>query len=110
MSNYFIASVVLLVVLGVAKMWPEQAAPLTEQEQAATVSVTGCLQAGDGEGVVVLTTDDKQSYLVQANDELAVSSHVNHRVELTGTVEKTDSHLVLKVAALMMIASSCEQP
>ena len=72
------------------------------------ITIAGCVQAGSNEGEWLLTADDKQAYHIQAAEELSVATHLNHRVELTGIVEKSDAASVLKVRALKMLADSCD--
>ena len=76
--------------------------------QAQEVTLTGCLQAGSNSGDFVLVLDDKETYQIQAAEGVDLAPHANHRVELTGVIEKTDASPVLKTTALKMIASSCE--
>jgi hypothetical protein len=78
-------------------------------QQPEETTVAGCLQAGSKEGEFVLVNDEKTTYQVQAAEDLEVAPHVNHRVELTGTVEKTESSLVMKAKALKMVSTSCSQ-
>jgi hypothetical protein len=56
----------------------------------------------------VLVADDKQTYHVQPNEGVELAAHANHRVELTGTIEKSETQAVLKTEALKMVAASCE--
>lgn len=108
--NYFVALLVLSSgLLAAAAMRQEQAPPAESQTPPETTTIAGCLKAGESEGTLLLTTDDKQTYQVQAAEDLAAGSHVNHRVELSGTEERNDSSLVLKATSLKMLAASCEQ-
>jgi hypothetical protein len=70
-------------------------------------TVVGCLQAGTNTGEFVLVNDEKATYQVQAAEGVEIAPHVNHRVELTGTVEKTESSLIFKAKALKMVSTSC---
>lgn len=76
--------------------------------QAEEVTIAGCLQKGTNEGEFTLVADDKQAYQVQPGERIELQSHAGHRVELTGTVEKSDTTAVLKASALKMVADSCE--
>ena len=76
--------------------------------QAEEATIAGCLQAGATEGEFVLVADDKHTYQVQVGESIELAPHMNHRVELTGTVEKSETSSILKVKALKMVASSCE--
>ena len=95
-------------VLLAAAMWPGD--PAAPSEQVETFTIVGCLQAGEAQGTLVLGADDKQTYHLHAAGDLAIDSHLNHRVELTGTVGKTDTDLTLKVTTLKMVANSCTPP
>jgi hypothetical protein len=70
--------------------------------------ITGCLQRGANDGEFILAADDKQTYRIQPVDGVELAAHANHRVELTGTVEKTETDAVVKASALKMVATSCE--
>jgi hypothetical protein len=72
-------------------------------------TIAGCLQTGSKEGEFVLVNDEKTTYQVQAAEGVDVAPHVNHRVELTGTVEKTESSVIIKAKALKMVSTSCSQ-
>jgi hypothetical protein len=72
--------------------------------QAAPTTVEGCLQS-DGAAFTLRAGDTR--YALVAGDGVDLSRHVNHQVELTGTIERADSGRVLKVSALKMIAGSC---
>ena len=56
----------------------------------------------------MLVNDEQVTYQVQAAAEIDLASHLNHRIELTGTVEKTDAGMILKATALKMVATSCD--
>jgi hypothetical protein len=56
----------------------------------------------------VLAGDDKQTYQIQPAEGVDLAPHANHRVELTGTTEKTETSSVLRAKALKMVATSCE--
>lgn len=81
--------------------------PAAAQEQQET-TIAGCLQTSTNPGSFVLVADDKQTYQVQAAENVELGPHANHRVELTGTVEKSDDNNVLKATALKMVKGSCE--
>ena len=96
----------LLIVVLWADATPGAQAPAADAAQETTVA--GCLQTVADEGGFVLVTDDKQTYHIQATEGVELAPHANHRVELTGSVEKSETNTVLKVTALKMVASSCE--
>jgi hypothetical protein len=76
--------------------------------QAEQTTIIGCLRAGANDSEFVLVNDEQVTYQVQTTNELDLASHLNHRIELTGTVEKTDTATIFKASALKMVATSCE--
>ena len=76
--------------------------------QAEQTTVIACLRAGTNDGEFMLVNDEQLTYQVQASAELDLASHLNHRIELTGTVEKTDTATIFKASGLKMVATSCE--
>jgi len=81
---------------------------VTATGQSDDVTVAGCLKAGAKDGEFVLVVDDKVTYQIQPAEGLDLAPHANHRVELTGTVEKSETTSILKAKALKMVAASCE--
>jgi hypothetical protein len=80
-----------------------QQAPALEE-----VTVAGCLQKGSTDGAFLLVADDKQAYQVEPTENVELTPHVDHRVELTGAVERSEATAVLKARALKMVADSCD--
>lgn len=76
-------------------------------QQPEDTTVVGCLQAGANPGEFLLVNDEKTTYLVHAAEGVEIAPHINHRVELTGTVEKTESNMIFKAKALKMVSTSC---
>ena len=76
-------------------------------QQAEETTVAGCLQAGTNSGEFVLVQDDKTTYQVQAAEGVEISAHLNHRVELSGTIEKTESSTIFNAKAVKMLSESC---
>lgn len=70
-------------------------------------TIVGCLQAGANTGEFVLVNDEKATYQVHAAEGVEIAPHVNHRVELTGTIEKTESSMIFKAKGLKMVSTSC---
>lgn len=68
-------------------------------------TIAGCLQKADTQFVLVAASE---RYQVEAGAGVELAPHVNHRVELTGTVEKSDAGAVIKATALKMVADSCQ--
>ena len=81
---------------------------VTAARQLDDSTAAGCLQAGAAEGEFVLVVDDKLTYQIQPAEGLDLAPHANHRVELTGTIEKTETSAILKAKSLKMVATSCE--
>ncbi len=104
-------NVMALVIVGMCiapvSMGAGEAQEGTQEPKETTIA--GCLQAGPNEGEFVLVNDEKTTYQVQAVDSVEVAPHVNHRVELTGTVEMTESSLIIKATALKMVSTACSQ-
>lgn len=76
-------------------------------QQPEETTVVGCLQTGTSNGEFVLVNDEKTTYQVHAAEGVEIAPHINHRVELTGTIEKTESGLIFKAKALRMVSTSC---
>ena len=105
MMRRFVARVIALTLLVTVSL-PGYTVSIAGQSEDSTVA--GCLQAGTQDGEFVLVADDKQTYQVQAAEGVELSPHANHRVELTGTIEKSETSAVIKAKALKMVAASCE--
>jgi len=85
------------------------AGSMLQARQGQEVTLAGCLKAGANAGDFVLVIDEKDTHQVQpAAEGVELAPHLNHRVEITGTLEKTETSSVLKAKALKMLASSCE--
>jgi hypothetical protein len=80
----------------------QEGAPQPEETTA-----IGCLQAGATTGEVVLLNDEQTTYQVHAAEGVEITPHVDHRVELTGTTEQTESSRIFKAKALKMVSTSC---
>jgi hypothetical protein len=106
-----VRNLMAIVVVGVISAQISMAAGTAQEgaQQPEESTVAGCLQAGSNEGEFVLVNDEKATYQVQAAEGVEVAPHVNHRVELTGIVEKTESSLIMKAKALKMVSTSCSQ-
>ena len=105
MLRHVTAKLIVLAVLLSAWMVGPSLAAAGQSEDS---TVAGCLQAGAKEGEFVLVADDKHTYQIQPAEGVELAPHTNHRVELTGTIEKTETNSVLKAKALKMVATSCE--
>ena len=107
MIRRMIVLLVLAMFIGQVEL---RAVPTQEAvQQPEETTVAGCLQAGANTGEFVLVHDEKTTYQVHAAEGVDVAPHVNHRVELTGTIEKTESTLIFKAKALKMVSTSCAQ-
>ena len=80
--------------------------PPPEPTQPKETTVTGCLEQGASADHFVLV-EENTTYQVQAAEGIDLAPHLNHRVELTGTVEMTESSLVFNARGLKMVATSC---
>lgn len=79
-----------------------------EGEKTQAMTMAGCLQTGVNAGEFVLVNDEKTTYQVHPAEGVEVAAHVNHRVELTGTIETTESGTIFKATALKMVSTACE--
>ena len=80
------------------------------------VTVTGCLQKGDGPNEYAITENGK-SYGLRS-DTVNLASHLNHKVTVTGTPtsatekkgskESTEESEHLQVTNLKMVSTSCQ--
>jgi hypothetical protein len=105
MVRHIIVLVVSAMFVGQAAIYAVPAQEGAQQPEDATV--VGCLQAGANTGEFVLVNDERTTYQVHAAEGVEIAPHVNHRVELTGTIEKTESSMILKAKALKMVSTSC---
>ena len=106
MGRNFMVFVVSAMLVGAGALSGERAQEGAQQPEGTTV--VGCLQAGANAGEFVLVNDEKTTYQVHAAEGVEVAPHLNHRVELSGTIEKTESSLIFKAKALKMVSTSCE--
>src|SRR5262245_5156458 len=106
LSNSFFALIVVIAgVVTALALWPPRE-PAPAAPTADLVTIAGCLRAGDGEGAFMLVTDDARIYQVRGAEALALASHLNHRVELTGDENRTEAALLFLAASLTMVAPS----
>jgi hypothetical protein len=85
--------------------WIQSNLPATPvSAQAAPTTVEGCLQQV-GSGLTLRAGSTRYSLVAGSGIDLA--RHVDHQVELTGTIERMEARRVLRVAALKMIATTC---
>ena len=61
---------------------PQQDSKQAEQ----TVTITGCVQKGEGDNQYVLTGDENKKYALTGGANLALDKHVGKKVSVTGTV------------------------
>lgn len=111
MSNTLVTSALFVsLLIGVAPgtVSRAQAVPWPALAQAAqSTTVEGCLAAGARDGEFALTAG-RQRYAVVAGAGVDLTAHVNHKVQLTGTVEGDGASSVLTARAVKMIATSCD--
>ena len=98
-----LAALALTVGVAVAGQQPPEGSPQTE-----STTLTGYLKAGTTSGQFVLVVEDGKQYLVQAAEGVELAPHENHRIEVTGTLDKSATDPVLNVTSLKMVAASCE--
>ena len=94
-------------------------AQATEEPKPKPVTLTGCLDKGDEEGKVVLTTQDGTLYLLRS-PSISLKGHVGHKVSLTGTFGeirddedgsgeyRESGTKLLVVTGLKMISTKCQ--
>jgi hypothetical protein len=78
----------------------------TPMQQAQAATVEGCLEKGTRAGEFNLIAAD-QRYLVVPAEGVDLMAHIDHRVQLTGTVERGSTGSVLRASGLKMIAPTC---
>jgi hypothetical protein len=82
--------------------------PPEGSSQPESTTVAGCLKAGTNSGEFVLVIEEGKQYQVQAAEGVELGPHENHRVEVTGTLDKSGADPVLKATSVKMVAASCE--
>ena len=111
MSNSLITSAVFsALLLGVAPgaVSRAQAVPWPALAQAAqSPAVEGRLARGAKDCEYAIPAG-QQRYAVVAGAGVDLSAHLNHKVQLTGTVEGSGASNVLRASAVKMIATSCD--
>jgi hypothetical protein len=98
-----LAALALTVGVAAAGQQPPEGSPQTEP-----TTVTGCLKAGTNSGQFVLVLGDGKQYAVHAAEGVELAPHENHRVEVTGTLDKSATDPVLNATSIKMVATSCE--
>ena len=90
-----------------------------EEKEAASTTVTGCLQKGDEADVFAITGENGKNYeLVSRNVKL--SAHVGHKVRVSGTLMEEESEEQegeagerwagkMYVRSLKMVSETCKQ-
>ena len=105
MTSYIVVLAVFGMLIGQTGL--VAAPPQDGAQQPEATTVVGCLQAGTNSNEFVLVNDEKTTYQVHAAEGVEIAPHANHRVELTGMIEKTESTLIFKAKALKMLSTSC---
>lgn len=107
MKHVVIAGV-LAGVVGLGSAVPRaQDRPLLSRSVAVqSTTLEGCLRQGakDGEFSFAAGGDE---YTVVPSSGLNLAAHLNHQVQVTGTVEKKVPTSVLRASAVKMVAASC---
>jgi hypothetical protein len=97
----------LIGVVGLAAAPRAEQSPLPSRaiaEQAATLE--GCLKRGAADGEFTFMSG-RELYGVVAAASVNLNAHVDHQVQLTGTVEKGPMSAVIRASALKMVATTC---
>jgi hypothetical protein len=91
-------------VAAISSATPWQDPASAQQPQTATLE--GCLLAGSATGEFIVSTG-KERHTAVADQGVDLAAHVNHRVRLTGALEKGKVGEVFRVIALTMVATTC---
>lgn len=82
------------------------AATRAEVALAQGATLEGCLFSGSATGEFLVSTGSER-HTVVAGQGVDLAAHVNHRVELTGALEKGKAGQVFRATAVRMVAASC---
>lgn len=97
----------LAVTLGLGSAVAQQGpAPPTADYVSQETTIEGCLRAGSASGEFIVSTASERHTVVAAQG-IDLGAHADHRVQLTGAVEKGQSGQVFRATAVKMIATSC---
>lgn len=99
-----VATLVGLVAFAAAPRADQSAASGSVTAQSSTLE--GCLRTAAAEGEFTFTSG-KDTFTVMPADGVNLAAHVNHQVQITGTVEKGARGSVLHASALKMVAATC---
>ena len=91
----------------------------TKESKKEPITVTGCLDKGASENMVVINGQDGTMYILKSTD-VDLKAHINHKVAVTGTVTEIDDEeegseeyreggvMMLVVTKLKMISARCQ--
>lgn len=91
----------------------------TKETKKEPITVTGCLDKGASEDMVVINCQDGTMYILKSKD-LDLKAHVSHKVTVTGTVTEIDDDLegseeyresgvmMLVVPKLKLVSTRCQ--
>ncbi|MGE0362403.1 MAG: hypothetical protein AB7H93_23125 [Vicinamibacterales bacterium] len=74
---------------------------------AQSTTVEGCLGAGARDGEFALAAGADR-YVVIPAAGVQLAAHLNHKVQLTGAVEKGSTGNVLRASAVKMVSTTCD--
>lgn len=99
-------ALVLACGLGTTQAAQRSGAPPATDYVSQGTTIEGCLRAGSAEGEFIVSTAAER-HTVVAGQGVDLAAHLNHRVQLTGAIEKAASGPVFRATALKMIATAC---
>jgi len=91
----------------------------TKEPKKESITVTGCLDKGASEDMVVINCQDGTMYILKSKD-VDLKAHISHKVTVTGTVTEIDDDIegseeyreggvmMLVVTKLKMISARCQ--
>jgi len=126
-----VTSLLLFLILGLCSVWAvAQDATTDTKGNAATRTITGCLQKGDSSDEFNLIANDGSTWELKSS-QASLADHVGHTVNVTGVVEHNKAHNLkedakdvahdtgmkkdnrehghLTVTDVQMVSSSCSQ-
>ena len=95
----------LILIVALAALTLPMAMPAQDKKDAAEMSITGCFNKGDAEGVYVITDEKTNKKVTVTGDAAMLARHANnHKVTITGAMAKEKDKEVLKASKLQMLA------
>lgn len=103
MTHVVLVGALAVASLGVLDRLPQAHAAAAAQ----ATTLEGCLGAGAKDGEFVLAAGADR-YVVIPAAGVQLAAHLNHKVQLTGAVEKGSTGSVLRASAVRMVSTSCD--